>query len=179
MVSKKITLFSKYIWQPLFIVAGLLTIILITLSWFPAAGENTTQPPSECAEVYVVQVGDTLYSIARRFNVPLSKLQDINGISNPNRIYAGSVLCIKPEQVVAVTPTIAKQAAQIHGGYHPSPVILWNEVMLAAVRHGPPRPTVITRSLYLVHQAMYDAWAMYDEQAMPVYLSAGYKRPVE
>jgi hypothetical protein len=168
MFSKRITVFSKYTWQPWFIVAGVLTTILITLSWFPAAGKNSKPPANVCAQVYTVQFGDTLYTISRRFDVPLQQLVETNRIGNANRIYAGSRLCIKLEQ-----------AEQTHHNYHPSPVVLWNEVTLAAVRHGPPRPTVITRSLYIVHQAMYDAWAMYDRQAMPVYLSVDYKRPVE
>jgi LysM repeat protein len=168
MFSKKITVFSKYTWQPWFIVAGVLTLILMTLSWLPAAGNNTELPGVTCAQAYRVKFGDTLYSIARRYDVPLQQLIDINRIGNPNRIYAGSGLCIKLEQ-----------AEQTHQNYHPSPVVLWNEVMLSAVRHGPPRPTVITRNLYIVHQAIYDAWAMYDRQAMPLYLSAEYKRPVE
>jgi hypothetical protein len=115
-----------------------------------------------------VQFGDTLYGISQRYDVPMSQLLAINNIGNPNRIYTGSRLCIKLEQT-----------AEVHQSYHPSEVVLWNEVMLAAIRHGPPRPTVITRSLYLVHQAMYDAWAVYDEHAQSVYLSPDLNRPIE
>lgn len=49
--------------------------------------------------------------------------------------------------------------------------------MLAAIRSGPPRPTVIARSLYMVHQAIYDAWSAYDATAQPVYLDANLRRP--
>jgi LysM repeat protein len=44
--------------------------------------------------VYIVRPGDTLYSIARHFGVSLSALISVNGISNPNRIYAGQRLII-------------------------------------------------------------------------------------
>ncbi len=57
-------------------------------------------------------------------------------------------------------------------------VVLWNEVMLAAVRNGPPRPTVIARSLYMVHEAMYDAWTAYDAAAVPTVLDPAVKRPL-
>lgn len=43
---------------------------------------------------YVVQPGDTLYSIAVRFGVPLQTLIDANGIEDPNHLQAGQVLII-------------------------------------------------------------------------------------
>jgi len=58
-----------------------------------------------------------------------------------------------------------------------SAVVEWNEALLAAVRNGPPRPTVITRSLYMVHRAMYDAWSLYDDFAVPTLLDANLRRP--
>jgi hypothetical protein len=61
--------------------------------------------------------------------------------------------------------------------YQPSIVVLWNEAMLAAIRNGAPRPTVTARALYLVHQAMYDAWSVYDPIAAPVVIHASLRRP--
>ncbi|MCB0193077.1 MAG: vanadium-dependent haloperoxidase [Anaerolineae bacterium] len=65
--------------------------------------------------------------------------------------------------------------------YHhePSIVVKWNELMLAAIRNGPPRPTVIARSLYMVHAAMYDAWSAYDPIAEPVVAGYVVRQPVE
>lgn len=54
----------------------------------------------------------------------------------------------------------------------------WNETMLAAIRLGAPRPTVIARSLFLVQTSVYDAWSAYDANAISVQLNAE-KRPVE
>ena len=56
-------------------------------------------------------------------------------------------------------------------------VVQWNDVMLAAIRHGKPRPTVITRSLFMVHSAMYDAWSLYDPVAIPTVLDPTLRRP--
>ena len=61
----------------------------------------------------------------------------------------------------------------------PSAVVHWNEAMLAAIRSDPPAPTVISRQLYLVHQAMYDAWSLYDDTASPTLLDASLRRPSE
>ncbi|MCB0209672.1 MAG: vanadium-dependent haloperoxidase [Anaerolineae bacterium] len=63
--------------------------------------------------------------------------------------------------------------------FEPSVVVKWNELMLAAVRNGPPRPTVISRSLYMVHAAMYDAWSAYDTVAEPTVPGYVVRQPVE
>ena len=44
---------------------------------------------------YTVVLGDTLSGIATRFGTTVSALQSLNGISNPNQIYAGQVIKVK------------------------------------------------------------------------------------
>ncbi len=56
-------------------------------------GSSTTPPPAT-QTTYTVQRGDTLYSIARRFNVPMATLAQVNGLTNSNLIYVGQVLRI-------------------------------------------------------------------------------------
>jgi nucleoid-associated protein YgaU len=59
------------------------------LRWF------TSEPPQPERTTYVVQRGDTLSSIARRFRVSLSDLEDANPqIDDPNRIFPGQVINI-------------------------------------------------------------------------------------
>lgn len=43
---------------------------------------------------------------------------------------------------------------------------LWNEALLDAIRADSPRPTVHARNLFHVSAAMYDAWAVYDSEAV-------------
>lgn len=75
--------------------------------------------------------------------------------------------------VVSCTHTDAPTPA----GTKLSVVVHWNEAMLAAIRSDPAAPTVISRQLYLVHQAMYDAWSLYDDAAIPAVLDADLRRP--
>jgi murein DD-endopeptidase MepM/ murein hydrolase activator NlpD len=49
--------------------------------------------PAE-ATVYVLRRGDTLYSIARRFDVPLDLLMRENGISDPSKLSTGTRIVI-------------------------------------------------------------------------------------
>ena len=44
--------------------------------------------------LYTVKSGDTLYGIARKFRTTISKLINLNAITNPDMIYAGQVLKI-------------------------------------------------------------------------------------
>lgn len=55
---------------------------------------------------YTVQSGDTLSGIANKFGTTYQKLAEINGISNPNKIYAGQVLKISGTTSNTITYTV-------------------------------------------------------------------------
>lgn len=56
-------------------------------------------------DVYIVQPGDTLYSIARRFGTTVAELARLNNISDPNRIFPGQQLLLPgaPPEVTRYT----------------------------------------------------------------------------
>ncbi|WP_156889792.1 LysM peptidoglycan-binding domain-containing protein [Planococcus lenghuensis] len=56
-------------------------------------GKTTTPPPATTVR-YTVKSGDTLYSIAQRYNVSVMKIASANNISNPSLIRVGQVLVI-------------------------------------------------------------------------------------
>ncbi|MEF3080142.1 FG-GAP-like repeat-containing protein [Winogradskyella poriferorum] len=47
---------------------------------------------------------------------------------------------------------------------------LWNEALLEAIRDDFARPTVHARNLFHTSVAMYDAWAIYDDTAVPYFV---------
>ena len=47
-----------------------------------------------CIDVYTVSEGDTLYSIAEKYELPVSLLMKVNGIENPYNLQIGMRLCI-------------------------------------------------------------------------------------
>lgn len=47
----------------------------------------------------------------------------------------------------------------------------WNEVLLSAIRSDFARPTIHARNLFHIAAVTYDAWAVYDDQAMPYFLN--------
>ena len=62
--------------------------------------------------------------------------------------------------------------------FEPSTVVRWNQVALDAIRSSPPRPTVNSRALFLLHTSMYDAWAAYSPVANGTQLGGQLRRPV-
>lgn len=79
---------------------GLAFIALIAASPASALAANRNEPMQSgvifnsygCS--YFVRSGDTLFSIALRYNTNLYALAAVNGLSNPNFIYAGMVLSV-------------------------------------------------------------------------------------
>ena len=47
-----------------------------------------------CVDVYTVNEGDTLYSIAEKYDLPVSLLMKINGVVDPYNLQIGHRLCI-------------------------------------------------------------------------------------
>ena len=58
-------------------------------------GEIKVPLRNQGSEPYTVQPGDSLYTIARRFNTTVPRLVRLNRLRNPNRIYPGQVLRLR------------------------------------------------------------------------------------
>ncbi|WP_031516447.1 L,D-transpeptidase family protein [Desulfofalx alkaliphila] len=57
---------------------------------------NEDQYPDEEVTRYIVQPGDTLWSIARRFGLPVQRVMEYNRLMHPNIIYPGQEIYIPP-----------------------------------------------------------------------------------
>lgn len=75
--------------------ALLLVVLLLALAALPASAQQRT---------HIVQPGETLASIAARYNTTVAALVTLNNITNPNRIYRGQVLLIPPTGGPVTTP---------------------------------------------------------------------------
>ena len=70
-------------------------VILLTLLVAPAASAAPPAWGGDCGGAYhCVRYGETLYSIGRMYNVDPYYIAHVNGLYNPNHIYAGQVLYI-------------------------------------------------------------------------------------
>lgn len=67
-------------------------------------GAYAQSPCSSGDKAFVVASGDTLGSIAARYNTTWQKLASYNHIANPNLIYIGQTVCIRGKGVVNSGP---------------------------------------------------------------------------
>lgn len=95
----------------------------------------------------------------RRFGAPVRRLF---------RAVAGAFALVAA--TVAAAPAFAAPEDNV--------VLQWNDAVLQAIRETRPAPTVVARAFAVVHTAMYDAWAPYDERAVGTQLGHRLRRPV-
>ena len=94
-------------------------VVFALALWLALAPVAQAGAPDQGA--YVVQLGDTVLKIARRFNVPASTLIALNKLANPNRIRVGQVLRIPVGLLGALPPAlIAAPQIQPLAGLLPS-----------------------------------------------------------
>lgn len=70
---------------------GVITLALI-LTLVPIGFAQVD--PADCVNTYMIVDGDTLSEIAKRFNVNMNELAQLNGIQNPSYIRIGDILCL-------------------------------------------------------------------------------------
>lgn len=82
----------------IFVIVVVLGVALAPVASAAPEQESTNAPAAGgCAPTYyLIRWGDNLTRIAWRYGVTIWQLQQWNGISNPNRIYAGRTLVIYP-----------------------------------------------------------------------------------
>lgn len=85
---------------------ALLSVILATTN--PNAAPPPAAPTSSAA-IYVVAAGDTLYSIALKFNTTIQALQELNNLANPNTLTIGQRLKIPGAEAASAEGTAASQ----------------------------------------------------------------------
>jgi LysM repeat protein len=81
-------------------VKRLLPILLVVALILPGV------TPAYANTIYVVQTGDTLYTISLKFNVTMTAIMEANGMTNPNLVYVGQQLII-PTTTTSTTTSVA------------------------------------------------------------------------
>jgi N-acetylmuramoyl-L-alanine amidase len=81
-------------------------IVAASVAGLLAIGPTLATPATATDRSVVVQTGDTLIAIARRFNVSVERIVALNHLANANRIYAGQRL-----QLIAAAPAAPAAAA--------------------------------------------------------------------
>jgi LysM repeat protein len=88
-MSTALSTYRKFI----FALAALLVVGSGLIGSLPSA--SASDFAATCAQYHTVQRGENLYRIGLRYNLSVTTLQNMNGIYDANRIYAGQSLCVK------------------------------------------------------------------------------------
>jgi LysM repeat protein len=98
-----------------------------TFTPVPATPSNTPTPTiTPTPIIYVIQRGDTLLVIARRFGVTVQAIQEVNGITDPRRLQINQEIIIPLQEgdgEPTAVPTPTPVALKIQGlAFHRTPV---------------------------------------------------------
>lgn len=99
-----------------------------TVATLPQATTSATPQAMPTAGTHVIAAGETLFSIARRYNMTAQQLIAANGITDPNRIRIGQRLVVSSQPGVQAQPPVAAAPSQT-----PAQVV-------ASRSYTPPRP---------------------------------------
>lgn len=86
---------------------------------------------SEWFDKYVVENGDSLYSIANKYNISLSDLLDINGLDKDNYIYPGQEILVPKSNVniIITKNNETLRSASDRLGLNDSELLIQNETI--------------------------------------------------
>jgi len=75
--------------EPIFLEEGSVT---------PVSGAEGQGQAGVCGDTYIVEAGDSPFSIAQKCGVDVNELQQINGITDPTKLSVGQELKLPPKQ---------------------------------------------------------------------------------
>ncbi len=113
---------------------------LLACAWLAACQPSLVNYESR---THIVRPGDTLYTIAWRYGVDYRALARWNGLEDPNRIFVGQRLSLRPPRAgtsAASTPTRSSASSQSRTASLPPPI-----VMPAPQWQWPTRGEVVTK----------------------------------
>lgn len=102
----------------------------------PAPVAERPQPPTEKILVHRVSAGETLYSIAWRYELDFSRLAAVNGLASPYVLYAGQMLSLDMSQPVPAPVRRRQESSTVTARSVPS---------IARVEVEPPPKVVIPK----------------------------------
>lgn len=115
---------------------SLISVLVLTAALFGmtfVAPAQAAEASGLCSQYHTVQYGENLFRIGLRYGLTVTQMQSMNGLANPNWIYAGQSLCVRTQatpRIYVVQPGdwIAKIARQF--GVSPTVLAqvnhLWN-----------------------------------------------------
>lgn len=86
-----------------------------------AQGANVSTNTTANSTTYIVQAGDTLFSIATKFNITVAAIQQANNLANPNALSVGQRLIIPGVVAQNIATPASTSSAQVPTARGPTP----------------------------------------------------------
>ncbi|MFQ6057684.1 MAG: LysM peptidoglycan-binding domain-containing protein [Anaerolineae bacterium] len=120
-------------------------LLLLLLAGQLALGAGLVEgaPPAEGPTIHVVQRGETLFSLARRYGTTVEAIAQANGLPDASTIYAGQHLVIPVSQAAPTT-----EAAPLYYIVRPG------DTLIAIALHLGTSPTAIAQANNLHHPSL-------------------------
>jgi murein DD-endopeptidase MepM/ murein hydrolase activator NlpD len=121
----------------------------------PAAGKTLSVVPDN-AYIHVIESGESLYTIARRYNVTAQAIVQANGMGSPDKIFVGQKVIIPgmtakaapPTQVASIAPA---DGAPVGNKLAPSPAMA-----LVAPQKSTPAAPAVDKTAAIQNPALVD-----------------------
>lgn len=167
--------------------ALLASVLLVACGDGTATGDATSDSPPSEVSVLALRDGGSLCQVehvtllgARDGFVLACGQEPVDCDPSESGWTCASVVIEAPSRV---SPEVARES-DASGAESPfvdgfELVEQWNELALAAIRAGAAKPTVTAHQLFMVSTAMYDAFAIYSDTAVPHALSERARRPAD
>jgi hypothetical protein len=84
---------------------SLLFVVTLLASALPSQQASASAPAATCAKYHTVASGETLSSIALKYNVTVEEIAAANNLKTPYTIYVGQSLCIPAATGTTPAPT--------------------------------------------------------------------------
>lgn len=113
-----------------------------------------------------MQPGETLFSVSRRYGIPVDVLQRVNNLSDANAVRAGQQITIPVYSTASASPVAAPQNAGVDNTFTGSTPTALSRVPYMRAPAPMPRPSTLARSTRAVAPVVQTA-AVVPAQAMP------------
>ena len=140
------------------------------------AGDRAHFGYTLCGESYISQSSQTeFFGVGDVTNIDYVQVTWLSGQTDRIENVAANQTITIVEGTFPAEPIIDVEEEPVNEGIEDHSVARqWNEVLLEAIREDFARPTVHARNLFHSSMAMYDAWAVFDEEAETIFLGKSF-----
>lgn len=141
--------------------------------------EDSNEPSRLCAESVVVEVGDSVWSIAESEGIEAEIIADLNNLENPDLIHPGQRLCVVTSSQATATASVVTPSVAANGEANATVTATKDDEQLATTQTDgssiitPGEESYIIEQndqIYLIEEDNVDLWQLLTASLISVFL---------